>query len=109
MQGDTETRNFTLEDGNGVINLSKYYPNIYLCMDDNHGHYYEIQCSKQSSSRENYKSLSDGGIAVTFTATHLSSYGYYDGQFVLTDSTGEATYPLGDPLKIIIQKKIKRS
>jgi hypothetical protein len=77
-------------------------------MDDLAGHYYEIACSKQSSSSSTYKSLSEGGIAVKYTSTHLSVAGSYKGQFVLTDSTGELTFPLGDLITVNIIEKIKR-
>jgi hypothetical protein len=105
MQGDTDRRTALLENENGPINLYKY--SVIFVMDDDLGHYYEIPCVPQKQSDPNFTSRDLGGIAVPFSQIVTSIDGFYTCQFVLTDSTGAQTYPLGDPIQLQIIKKVK--
>jgi hypothetical protein len=105
MQGDTDTRNFTLEDQNGVINLTKF-ERILFVIDDHNGHYYEIVCVEQSRTRTPFVSKEKGGIAVPFNHTNIGNDGSYDGQFVLSNYEGTVTYPLGKPIILNVIAKV---
>jgi hypothetical protein len=106
MQGDTDTRNFTLSDQNGVINLSNFERIIFV-IDDHNGHYYEIVCTEQSRTLTSFVPKESGGIAVKFDPTNVSYEGTYDAQFVLSNYEGTVTYPLSVPIILNVLRKVK--
>ena len=96
-QGDTKRINYVLP-----LNLSQ--KKVFFVFGDHQGHSKKIKCVAQSALSQEYKSLSQGGICIPFTAGDLEKSGLFSVQFLIIDMKGnQTTYPESGYLSMKIQ------
>lgn len=107
MLGDTDTRNFTITNEDGPVNLTRFDRTLFV-MKDNDGHYVEIICGEQDRKRTTFVPKERGGVAVKFTPVNISYHGFYECQFKISNSDGTLTYPIDYKIIAQISNSVKR-
>jgi hypothetical protein len=97
-QGDSDDILVTLSDVNGVVNLST--ADVIFVINDEFGTvFYEVTCTDNNSS---------GGTTLPLTDTETATAGTFYGQFIVTFSDRQATFPDSKYVKMTVLPKLTR-